>query len=222
MRYQPDPSLSGIGAGLTKVCRQIRAEYLPIQRREAVVAFHWDNIEYMQEWFDEFYPGGPDSSGGPRVVRLLWGKPQDTSQNVSRHDPATGLAMIDDMEELLRIRAHWTSVRFEVALEDSYHTSDESDPNLSGLAERDCHKLCLLLHYDNPTWLTALRKNVFDSIIIDYNSRHAPPAVYLEVGRHGIYSRHYSMQEIEDNIERALRANCGMRVIGWDSSIGMP
>ena len=221
--YQHETPLRGVGAGLTKVCRQIRAEYLPIQRHEAVVAFRWDNIEYTQDWFDTFYPAGPESSGSPCVVRLLWGKALDTSQDASGHYSATDLAMIDDLEELLRVRAHWTSIRFEVALEDSYRTPDESDPNLSGLAERDCHTLGLLLQYDNPTWLTAIRKSIFDSIIIEHTgSRYAPPVVYLEVGRNGIYSRHYSMQDVEDNIERALRANCGMQVIGWDSSIGMP
>ena len=138
-------SIQGIDAGLTKVCRQIRAEYLPIQRREAVVAFRWDRIEYMESWFKTFYRGGPKASGGPRVVRLLWGKAQDTSHNRYAHASATDLAMIGDMEELLKIRAHWTSIRFEVALENSYRTSDESDPSLRVLAERDCHKLGLLL-----------------------------------------------------------------------------
>jgi len=214
-------SIQGIDAGLTKVCRQIRAEYLPIQRREAVVAFRWDRIEYMESWFNTFYPGGPSSSGGPRVVRLLWGKAQDPSHNRYAHASATDLAIIDEMEELLKIRAHWTSVRFEVALENSYRTSDESDPSIGFSAERDCHKLCLLLQYDDPTWLLAIRENIFDGMVIEHTARYAPPVIAVEVGPRQRYSPYYTTQRILP-LEKALEAYCGMRVEVWDSSIGGP
>ncbi|KAH6870156.1 hypothetical protein BKA58DRAFT_292410, partial [Alternaria rosae] len=42
-----DPSFPGTHAGLTRVCRQIRAEFLPLQRREAEVTFRWDRIEMI-------------------------------------------------------------------------------------------------------------------------------------------------------------------------------
>ena len=193
MKYEPDTSLQSIDVGLTKVCRQIRAEYLPIQRREAVVAFRWDKIDFMQDWFNTFYPAGPNMSGGPRVVRLLLGKEEEVTWmrplgHVCVSQNSTCLAMIEDLDELLMFRAHWTSTRFEAALEAAYHPCDESDLELRGLAEEFCHKLCLLLQYDDPTWLTAIRENIFDGIKIEHYDVYAPPVIAVELDHRKIYA----------------------------------
>ena len=216
MRYQHDIFLHGTDSGLTKVCRQIRAEYLPIQRREAVVAFRWDRIKFMQAWFDTFHPTGPDSSGGPRVVRLLWGNKKEVPPRRQRcfgciFHSATCLDMIGDLHELLRIRAHWTSIHFEVTLTDSYRKSGEPDPSLMVQAERDCQNLSLLLQYDNPTWLTAIREDVFDRIIIYHDSRHAPSKIFLNVGE---FERDASIQGI-CGMKADLEAFCGMQIKLW-------
>lgn len=136
----------------------------------------------MSVYFDTFYPVGPDSSGGPRVVRLLWGEDEETSALRYRAHGVTCLAMMDDVVPLLNIRACWTSVCFEVALEGTYRAFDASDLRHRGLAERYCHILGFVIQHDNPTWLTAIRESVFDSIQIHHIPRYTPLVIQLELG----------------------------------------
>jgi len=106
---------------------------------------------------------------------------------------------------------HWTSIHFEVALTDSYRTSNGFYSSSRVRAERDCHKLSLLLQYDNPTWFTAIREEVFDSIIIHHDARCAPFKIYLKVGE---FEPDASIQGIRD-IKVALEVFCGMQIRFW-------
>lgn len=133
-------------------------------------------------YFDTFYPVVPHSSGGPRVVRLLWGEDEENSALRYRAHGFTCLAVNDDLVPLLKIRACWTSVRFEVALEGSYRALDKSDFKHKVLAEKCCHILGLVIQHDNPAWLTAIREGVFDSIQIHHIPRYTPLVIQLELG----------------------------------------
>ncbi|KAF2832725.1 hypothetical protein CC86DRAFT_462939 [Ophiobolus disseminans] len=71
LRISKSTGKPGSFAALSRVGREIRAEYRPIQRREANVEIRWNNLEAYQE---DFLRTKNDRSSPPRFLRVTMGR----------------------------------------------------------------------------------------------------------------------------------------------------
>lgn len=147
-------------AALTQVCRQIRGEYLKIQRSQSTVAVDWHEHNY---YLRTFYPQHGDAKHGPRAIVVLL--VLECYQNQNR------LAV--DLLPLITLQSRFPDTKV------SFLHSGLVDGTRIRYTTVECQHLTDLVDHSNKTWLTAIRTSIFERInVLKYNGLTAIHVTY--------------------------------------------
>jgi len=151
----------GTYAALSRVCKEIRAEYRPIQRREAHIEVNWDDLPRFQ---DVFMGSPEDRANPPCTLRVAMGSVDDDTPSV------------DILPLLLLQYFHPTFDCIFLKQGDGHGLQREESPSWEQeeLQDRpECGEwkdewTCLndLLSHDNAHWRSDVQTGRFASIVV--------------------------------------------------------
>lgn len=134
---------AGTFAGLTRVCRLVREEYRPIQRREARVEVE---LGELTAYLDTFHGIHADKNSTPRQLMVV----------------LCGLVFYDEGNDILPLLIMRTTKPSCVS---NLLFRPEDAHDVDAIAE--CKDLNELFHHNHPGWLDAIRSGALQTVAVD-------------------------------------------------------